>query len=90
MEEMKNEKDESAAFLEKENQKEQKQVNYKQVETKDDDKKADVDQEAKCSTRQEHCRMIERPVCDFQSRRVRRAIRVTKEEDRVERLDVNE
>ena len=40
-------------FLEKENQKEQKQVNYKQVETKDGDKKADVDQEAKCSTRQE-------------------------------------
>ena len=47
MEEMKNEKDESWAFLEKENQKEQKQVNYKQVETKDDDKKAVVDQEAK-------------------------------------------
>ena len=40
-------------FLEKENQKEQKQANYKQVETKDDDDKADVDQEAKCSTRQE-------------------------------------
>ena len=39
--------------LEKENQKEQKQVNYKQDETKDDDEKADVDQEAKCSIRQE-------------------------------------
>ena len=32
--------------------KEQKRVNYKQVETKYDDEKADVDQEAKCSTRQ--------------------------------------
>ena len=28
-------------------------MNYKQVVTKDDDEKADVDQEAKCSTRQE-------------------------------------
>ena len=53
MEEMKNEKDESKAFLEIENQKEQKQVNYKQVVPKDDDKKADVDQEVKCPTRQE-------------------------------------
>ena len=33
-------------FLEKENQKEQKQVNYKQGKMKEDDKKADVDQEA--------------------------------------------
>ena len=41
------------AFLVKENQKEQTQVNYKQVETKDDDEKADVDQEAKQSTKQE-------------------------------------
>ena len=53
MEEMKNEKDESQAFLEKDSKKEQKQVNYKQVETKDGDEKADVDQEEKCSTRQE-------------------------------------
>ena len=53
MEEMKNERDESAAFLEKESQKEQKQVNYKQVETEENGEKADVDQAAKCSTRQE-------------------------------------
>ena len=50
---MKNEKDESWAFLEKESKKEQEHVNEKQVETKDDDEKADVDQEVKCSTRQE-------------------------------------
>ena len=53
MEEMKNDKYESQAFLEEESKKEQKQVNYKQVQTKDNDEKADVDQEAKCSTRQE-------------------------------------
>ena len=40
-------------FLEKENQKEQKQVKYKQVETMEKYEKADVDREAKCSTRQE-------------------------------------
>ena len=40
-------------FLEKESKKEQKQVNYEQVETKNDDEKADVDQEAMCSTRWE-------------------------------------
>ena len=40
-------------FIEKESKKEQKQVNYKQIETKDDDEKADVDWEAKCSTGQE-------------------------------------
>ena len=40
-------------FLEKENQKEQKQVKYKQVETKANDERDDIDQEAKCSTRQE-------------------------------------
>ena len=33
--------------------KKQKQVNYKWVDTKDNDEKADVDQEAKCSTRRE-------------------------------------
>ena len=33
-------------FLEKENYKEQKLVNYKQVETKENDEKADVDREA--------------------------------------------
>ena len=52
--EMKNEKDESwAFFLEKERKKERKQVNYKLVETNKNDEKADVDQETKCSTRQE-------------------------------------
>ena len=40
-------------FLEKESKKEQKLMSYKQVEMKDDDEKADVNQEAKCSTRQE-------------------------------------
>ena len=43
----------SSSLLEKENQKEQKQVNYKNVETEKNNEKADVDQEAKCSTRQE-------------------------------------
>ena len=32
---------------------EQKRVNYKQVEMKENDDRDDVDQEAKCSTRQE-------------------------------------
>ena len=39
-------------FSEKESKNEQKQVNHKQIQTKDDVEKADVDQEAKCSTRQ--------------------------------------
>ena len=42
MEEMKNEKDD---FLGKQGQKKQKQVNYKQIETKQNDEKADVDLE---------------------------------------------
>ena len=41
-------------FLKKESQTEQiKEVNYKLVEVKENDEKADVDQEEKCSTRQE-------------------------------------
>ena len=44
----------SLEFFNIESKKQQKQVNYKQVETMDDDEKADVDQEAKyCSTRRE-------------------------------------
>ncbi len=59
-------------FLEKDSKKQWKQVIYKQVETKDDDEKADVDRRE--SVPQGRSRMIERPVCDFQTRRVRRAI----------------
>ena len=40
-------------FRKKEIQKEQEQMNYTQIEMKKNDEKADVDQEAKCSTRQE-------------------------------------
>ena len=49
-------------FLEKESKKEQKQVNYRYVETKNDDEKTDVDQEAIIP--QGWSKMIERPVCD--------------------------
>ena len=71
-------------------EKEQKLVDFKQVETKQNDEKADVDREAKCSTRQEQkYYRIKRPVCDFQTRRVKRTIQsAIKEEELVERYGV--
>ena len=68
-------------FLEKESKKEQKQVNYKQVETKDDDKKADVDQEAKCSTRQEQNDRIKDLFVIFRREELEGRFRVTREEE---------
>ena len=46
--------------LAKENQKEQKQMNYAQVEMKENGEKADVYREAKCSAGQEQ---IDRKTC---------------------------
>ena len=76
----------SLELLGKESLKEQKRVNYKQVEMKENDEKFDVDLEAKCSTKAG----AERQKDLFVIIRREGRFRVTREEERVERLGVNE
>ena len=75
-------------FRKREHQKDQKQVNYKQVETKDDDEKADVSggkvfHKAGAESQKDLFVIFRRE--ELEGR-----FRLTREEKRIERLGVNE